>query len=116
MRAGRLRQRVTVQEKSVTKNAYGEEIITWEDYHTAWAAVEPVRGQEFYEMEMAGADVSTRIVLRWPGDGLSITPAMRVSYDGRYYDIETVIHVDERHRELHLMCREIVSDEWEGGD
>lgn len=115
MRAGRLRQRVTIQQKSVTQNTYGEEVITWVAYHTAWAAVEPVRGREFYEQAMAGADVTARIVLRWPG-ALDITPDMRAVHGSRIYDIESVIRVEERRREVQLMCREVVSDEWEGGD
>lgn len=117
MRSGRLRQRITIQNKaSVSQDGYGEETITWGDYHTCWAAVEPLRGGEYYEQEMAGADVSTRIVIRWPGSSKEITPEMRVSFDGAYYDIQSVILVEERNREVHLMCREVISDDWEGGD
>jgi head-tail adaptor len=29
MRAGRLRHRVVIQRKTVTQNAFGEEVITW---------------------------------------------------------------------------------------
>ena len=114
MRAGRLRQRVTIQEKSVTQNDYGEEVVIWVDYYTTWAAVEPVRGREFYEREMAGAEADTRIVIRWPRS-LEIKPEMRVKHGSRYYDIVAVIRVEERLREIQLMCREVISDEWEGG-
>lgn len=108
MRAGRLRQRVTVQQKTVTRNDYGEEIVTWADVLTAWAAVEPLRGREFDEAQMAGAERLTRIVLRWPGSGVTLRPEMRVYHAGRVYDIQSVIHVDERHREVQLHCKELV--------
>jgi len=105
MRAGRLRQRVTIQEKVVTRNAYGEEVITWADVATVWGSVEPLRGDEFLEFARAGAEVSTRIVLRYRS---GIVPEMRVSYDGHTYDVLSVINVEERDKELQLMCRELV--------
>lgn len=114
MRAGRLRQRVTIQSKSVVQDSYGAEVITWGNYLTCWAAVEPVRGREFAELQMAGAETHTRMVIRWPGD-LDVTTDMRLVHGSRYYDIESVIRVDERRREVQLMCRELDSAAWAGG-
>lgn len=105
MRAGTLRQRVTIQEKNVTQNEYGEEVITWDDVNTVWAAVEPLQGREFLEAQRAGAEVTTRIRIRHR-DG--IEPEMRVSWGDHAYDIEAVIAIEERQREIHLMCRELV--------
>lgn len=107
MRAGRIRQRVTIQDKTVTQNDFGEEVIVWVDYLTAWAAVEPLRGQEFAEQAMAGAELATRIVLRWPG-ALDIRPEMRALHGEHVYDVQQVIRVDERRREVQLVCREVI--------
>ena len=105
MRAGRLRNRVIIQSKSVTRNDYGEEVETWPEFDTLWGAVEPLRGDEFLEGRREGAELTTRIVIRYR-DG--ITPEMRVSWDGHVYDIRAIIHVEERGREMHLMCRELI--------
>lgn len=105
MRAGDLRHRVTIQEKQVTKNSYGEEVITWQDVATVWAAVEPLRGREFLEAQRAGAEVTTRIRIRHR-DG--IRPEMRVVQGNHTYDIKAVLDVGGRGRELHLMCREVL--------
>ena len=105
MRAGRLRHRVTIQEKSAAQNTTGEEIATGADVATVWAAVEPRRGSEFAELERAGAQITTRIVMRYR-DG--ILPEMRVVFGSHVYDIRSVVHVDERGRELQLMCRELI--------
>ena len=106
MRAGRLRQRVTIQQRAGTQDSYGQLDDDWDDVATVWGAVEPLRGREFLEARREGADVTTRIVIRHrPG----VTPAMRVSYDSRVFDIQTVINTDERDRELVLMCRELVT-------
>ena len=106
MRAGQLRHRVTIQQKSVARNSYGEEVITWADVDTVWASVEPLRGREFIEMRRAGAEVTTRIRMRYRS---GIAPEMRVVYGSHTYDIKSVVHVEERQRELHLMCREVIA-------
>lgn len=105
MQAGKLRHRVTIQEKDVTQNDYGEEVITWDDVATVWGAVEPLQGREFLEAQRLGAEVNTRIRIRHR-DG--IVPEMRVSWGDHAYDIEAVIAIEERQREIHLMCRELV--------
>lgn len=105
MRIGRLRHRVTLQYKVVVADSYGAETITWTDLVTVWGAVEPVRGEEFIELARAGAEISTRIVIRYRG---SIVPEMRVVFGSHTYDVRSVIHVDERERELQLMCRELI--------
>lgn len=105
MEAGRLRQRVTIQEKDPTQDEYGEEVPTWSDVATVWAAVEPLRGREFLEAQRVGAEVTTRIRIRYR-DG--IVPEMRVVWGDHVYDIEAVIPVKERQREIHLMCKELM--------
>lgn len=105
MRAGRLRHRVTIQSKTVTQNSYGEEVITWTDVDTVWASIEPLRGREFEELRRAGADLTTRIVMRYQA---GIVPEMRATEGGHTYDILSVVNVEERDRELHLMCREVL--------
>lgn len=105
MRAGRLGHRVTIQEKEVGQNSYGEEVITWADVGTVWAAVEPLRGQEFTELRRAGAAVTTRIIMRFQS---GIVPEMRIIEGTNTYDILSVINVDGRDRELQLMCREVL--------
>ena len=105
MRAGRLRQRVTLQSKVAVQNDSGEEVITWTDVATVWASVEPLRGREFVEARRAGAEETTRIVMRYR-DG--VTPEMRVTWGDHDYDILSVVHVDTRQREIQLMCRELV--------
>jgi SPP1 family predicted phage head-tail adaptor len=105
MRAGPLRQRVTIKDKSVSQNTYGEEVITWTDVDTVWAAVEPLSGREFLEGKQITAEVSTRIRIRYRS---GITPEMQVVFGSITYDIHSIIHIEEREREIHLMCQEIL--------
>ena len=105
MRSGRLRHRVTIQQPVVAVNGYGERITTWSTVAIVWAAVEPLRGREFFDAEQVQAEISHRVVLRYRS---GITSTMRLLHKGRVLHIQSPpIDVDERHRELQLMCREM---------
>ncbi len=104
MNAGRLRHRIRIQTPTAARNGYGEQIITWTTLATVWAAVEPLRGRELYDAEQVQAEISHRVRIRpYPG----VTPQMRVLFDSRVLMIETVINVEERGRDMQLMCREM---------
>jgi len=105
VKIGELRHRVTIQEKVVTVDAYGGEVITWSTVATVWAAVEPLWGREFLEGRRQENEISTRIRIRYR-EGL--TPSMRVVWGFRAFDIESVIERESRRREIWLMCRELV--------
>lgn len=104
MRSGRLRHRVTIQQPVVAVNGYGERITTWSTVATVWAAVEPLRGREFFDAEQTQAEVSHRVVMRYRS---GMVATMRLLHLTRVLHIQAIIDVDERHRELQLMCREM---------
>lgn len=104
MRAARLRHRVTIQQPVAAVNGYGERITTWSTVATVWAAVEPLRGREFFDAEQTQAEISHRVIMRYR-TGMEST--MRLLHLTRVLHIGTIIDVDERHRELQLMCREM---------
>ncbi len=106
MRAGDLRHKVTIQQKTTTKDTEGIPSETWPDFATVWAAIEPLQGREFFSAQAVNAQVTTRIRIRYRA---GITPTMRVSYGTRIFDIQVVIDVEERHRELQLMCQEVIA-------
>lgn len=108
MRSGKLRHRVTIKEKSVSQNAFGEEVITWTDVVTLWARISPLRGREYIEARQVQADVTTKIVTRhYPGIG----PSMRVVHNGRTFEIVAPpINPDERDIQMELLCREEINN------
>ena len=107
MKAGALRERITIEDKTVTQDGYGAEVITWSSVGTFWGAVEPLAGREFLEGRQLIAEVTTRIRLRYQPD-VDIRPEMRAEYRGRYFEVVAVLHIKERKREIHLMCTEDV--------
>lgn len=104
MQAGKLRHQVTIQQATETRNTLGEAIRTWSTVATVWASVEPLRGREFFDAEQVQSEISQRVRMRYRS---GIKPTMRLLYGSRILQIQAVIDVDERHREIHLMCREM---------
>ena len=77
----------------------------WETFATVWASIEPLIGREYFAQEREQATVSHKIRMRhFPG----ITHKMRVAWESRLFEIESVLNVGERNREIVLMCRECV--------
>jgi SPP1 family predicted phage head-tail adaptor len=103
MEAGSLRKRITIQKKSVARNSYGEEVITWVTHCQAWAQMEPLSGREFLEARQIQAEAMVRITLRYQA---GIEPEMRVLFGTRTFNIQAVVHVEERGREIQLMTVE----------
>lgn len=105
MRAGPLRSRITIERPTETQAGDGSIITGWEAFATAWASVEPLVGREYFAQEREQATVSHKIRMRHlPG----ITHKMRVAWGSKLFEIESVLNVGERNREIVLMCSESV--------
>ena len=104
MRAGRLRHRVTFQQRQATKNKYGEEITTWKHVAIIWAAVEPLKGREFFEAQRNNLESIVKVVIRYrPG----IETTLRLEHNGINYDIQSIINPEMKNKELQLMCKAV---------
>lgn len=88
IKAGKLDQRITLQQKSVTKNSIGEESVTWSDLATVWAHVMPLRGNAYYAANQQQHVIDARFLIR-ERSGLSTD--MRLIWNGEYYDITNLI-------------------------
>ncbi len=105
MRAGDLRNRVKIQSKSVTRNTFGEEVVSWVDVATVWAAIEPLSGREFLAAQAVNAELTVRIRIRYR---TGIDSSMRVLFGTRVFEIiSPPINPVSDKRELHLMCKEL---------
>ncbi len=103
MRAGRLRDKITIQQPSVTVDSVGEAVTTWSDFITRRASVTPFRSNEFVKFDQE--QVETRVVfsLRYV---TGITNKMRIVLSGKYYDIISIVDDENRHRELFITAME----------
>jgi SPP1 family predicted phage head-tail adaptor len=105
MRSGPLRNRVIIEIAVETQGADGSISQDWETIAEVWASVDPLIGKEYFAQEREQATVRHKIRMRHLS---GITHKMRISRGTRLFEIESVLNVGERNRELVLMCRESV--------
>lgn len=103
MHAGELRHRITLQKPAQTRSSYNEDVTSYTDVVTVWAAVEWRSGRRYQEAAQLNAEIQGVIRLRYRSD---VKPEWRVKYGDRYIQILAIINPGERDRELQLNCRE----------
>jgi len=104
MNPGELKHRVTIQERSVTRDTDGGESESWVDFATVWAAVEPLQGREFFAAQQTNSEVTGKVRLRYLA---GVKPTMRVLFGARVFDILAAVCPAEDQRETVLMVREL---------
>ena len=105
MRAGQLRHRLELQENTPTRNAVGEEVAVWSTIERFYGSIEPLSGREFLNAQASAAEMSHRIRRRYKA---GITPDHRIRFGERLFDINVVINIDERSRELEILVKEAI--------
>jgi SPP1 family predicted phage head-tail adaptor len=109
MKAGQLRHRITVETKTVGRDGYGEETVSWSSNIGAWAEIRPLKGMQYYAAQQVQSAISHKIIMRYAT--LSASTAIgagycRINHKGRIFHIEHVINSDERNIYLEIMCKE----------
>lgn len=87
-----LDERVTLQSRSVVKDAFGQEVITWVDAATVWAHVAPIRGREFFAAAAIQQEHTIKVTLRWRDVALT----QRLIWRGKNHDIVAAVMVGRR--------------------
>ena len=100
LKAGDLDQRVTLQSRSVVKDAMGQDTITWVPEATVWAQVQAVRGREFFAAAQVQQEQTIKVRIRWR---TGVSPTWRLVWQGRNHDITGIIPVG-RNDMLEIMC------------
>lgn len=103
LRAGKLTKRVEVQELTETRDAHGGITETWTTIATRWASVEPLSGRERWSAEQVDSDITHRIRMR---RFRGLTTNHRIRWDGRVFNLRSVLNLDEADVEHELLCVE----------
>lgn len=103
MRSGPLRHRITFQSKSQVKDEFGQYKESWSDLFTVWGSVDPISGRELLASKQVIGETTHRIRTRYR-DG--ITYAVRVIFNGRIFDITSVINQAEKNASIEILAKE----------
>lgn len=102
--AGELNRRVTVMGYNDTPRADGGIAKAETNLGQRWASIEPLSGLEYLEASQMGSEVTHRIRLRY-FDGL--TTKHRLTYNGREFNIVSILNRNERNVVHELMAKEV---------
>lgn len=105
MLVNRLNKRITILRPPGPDDVdeYNEPIDTYVPIMAIWAAIEPLRGREYFAAMTEHAEVTTRIRIRYRRD---VDRTMRVKYGETEFEILHIIHPEFGRKELQLMCKE----------
>lgn len=112
----RLRHRLVLQQEVLTPDESGGFTRSWQDVAALWAEIVPLGGsdsrnigatKETFAAGQMQAQVSHRILLRYRE---AVTPAMRLLFDGRMFNIRSVISPAEGREHLELLVQEGVAE------
>ena len=91
MKANILRNRVTFQRATITKDDYLNEEKTYANIGTVWANIRNVSGKEYTKNGIDSAHVTTSIRCRLSKFTAQITERDRILFSGRFYNINAVL-------------------------
>ncbi|MCU6671166.1 phage head closure protein [Enterobacteriaceae bacterium H4N4] len=108
MQAGRLRDRVTVQNFTTTRDTSGQPVEAWNNGTTIWAEVKGISGRE---LVAAGAETSQATIRVWTRFRRDITAASRLRVDtgplkGAVLNIVGPPIPDPKGVQLEILCKQ----------
>lgn len=106
MRSGDLRHTIELQSYTSTPDGMGGETASWSTEATVRAAIWPVSVNEQLRAAAPTAVGTHKIRIRYYS-GLSA--AWRVKFGTRYFSIVSVVDANEKHEQIDLLCREVLS-------
>ena len=104
MRTGLMRRRVTIRTNARVPDGMGGYTETPTDVAGIPARIEPLEGREQLMAMQTGMVRPHRIVMRYRYD---LTGATLLLYQGRRFDVKSVVDPEERHREIVILAEEI---------
>jgi SPP1 family predicted phage head-tail adaptor len=106
MNSGSLRKRVTLQAETPSTDSAGGYALVWTDVMTVWAEIIPASGQKIFTDGHLEGHVTHRVTMRYQS---GITTDMRLTCNGRVFNIRSVLNSGESNRWLELLVVEGVA-------
>lgn len=84
MRSGNLDRRGQLLRRVLTRNTFGEEVVTYVAYAELWMERRDIGGREFFAAQQVNAEVTSRFRIRFRTDVLMTD---RILCEGKSYNI-----------------------------
>lgn len=108
MEIGRLNRRISLQQRSGTLDAYGQQLTTWSTIATVWANIKPKGGKERERSMVVESELMHNVTIRYNASFMPPTTvdAWRILYGTRIFNIVAAYDVDEAHKHIVFECKE----------
>lgn len=103
---GKMRHSIEVRELQEVPDNMGGQSTEWVTVWTKKALIETLSGFERLRSMQLKATLTHKIVIRYFA---GLTPKHQILFDGRLFQIRSVINVEERNRFYELSCDEVVA-------
>lgn len=101
---GKLDRKITIQERTTTKDAYNQDVITWSTFAEVWAEVKEYVGSEGFQANQLTVNRVDIFTIRYK----EVSETMRILYNERFYDIRSIQQPD---RNRYLIIKAELLDE-----
>ena len=105
MKSERMKNKITIQSKTITQDEELNPIETWIDLATVWVEVLSQNSREYYRLATINSEIENAFKIRYV-DG--ITPHMRALFKSKAFEIIGVENVEERNTELIMICKGVI--------
>lgn len=105
--SGSFRHRIIFRDKAEGYDDDGFPEEVWEDKTSQWAMIKTLNAREFYAVGQTMNEAKIRFVIRYTE---SIHDGMKIFYNGKEYEIETIINDDLKNETLTIPAKEITPD------
>lgn len=109
MRAGTLNRRIVFKRATSTVDSagYGGPTRTWSTFMwDPWAKVNPLSGRESNVADMVIEALDTEFTIRYTS---SVRPDDVIEYNGKTYNIISIIDVGDARRELRILATQVTT-------
>jgi len=109
VKIGIKRHRIDLERAGRTQTTTGDLTKTWVRFARVWADVIPLRGAEAIQAQQTTATVTHSIRMRRTPESATLTPADRVKFGRRIFELTSVVDIGERRREIEATGHEITA-------
>ncbi len=80
-----------------------DQTTPWVDVVSVWAEIKPATGRELFLADMIKERVTHKLMIRYT---TAINNTMRLLYQGRIFEVSSVVDMEERKKFLRIMAFE----------
>jgi SPP1 family predicted phage head-tail adaptor len=100
---------LTVEQDALGNEFEGEPATTPVVVCQVWGKIEPLTGREYNQAQQMQSNVTHKITTELlPQNKGPANSRMRLKHGTRTFEVQSVVNVNERSRELEWMCTEVV--------